>query len=168
MGQFYYFGHVKGKQPTLDNKFYTVVLPTMFLAAVIWMLSTLYFAGIMGTPALDLTTFSPTEILISLGVFVGIWILLLIFTFLKVNIIGMGLFLIAAAMTGILQSFAVSYVAQDLGEELTTALFMTSALVAVFATGGAMALGLMLKDKISKHYCLYFLMFGIMYGIMEG
>lgn len=167
MGTFYYFGHVKGKQPTLDNKFYTHVLPTMFVAAIIWFFSTLYFAGMLGTPALDLSTFQTTEILIALGIFLVIWILLIIFTFLKVNIIAMILFFIAAAFNGIMFSFLVDYVGSDIGDELATTLFTTSALIAVFATGGAMLLGFLFKDKIAKHFCWYFLLFGILYALFE-
>ncbi|UYP44850.1 hypothetical protein NEF87_001135 [Candidatus Lokiarchaeum ossiferum] len=167
MGNFYYFGHVKGKQPALDNEFYSKVLPTMFVAALLWLLSTLYFSGLFGAPALDLTTFSIPQIIIALCVFVGVWILLMIFTFLRVNLIAMVLFFISALGSGVLLSFVVSFVAEDLGEELTRSLFITSALIGVFATGGAMALGILLKDKISKHYCWYFLLFGILFGVLE-
>ena len=167
MGHFFYFGHVKGKQPTLDNQFYTKVLPTMFFAAILWFLSTLYFGGLLGTPALDLTDFFSTQIIIALCVFIGVWILLFIFTFLKVNLLAMIFFFIAAIFAGIFQSFLFSYVAADLGEELARSLFMTSALIGVFATGGATILGLMLKDKISKHYCWYFILFGILYSLLE-
>ena len=167
MGNFYFFGHVKGKQPSLDDQFYTKVLPTMFFAAILWFLSTLYFSGLLGTPALDLTTFSLTEILIALGVFIGVWVLLFIFTFLRVNLIAMVLFFITAAFAGVMQSFLVSYVAADLGEELAITLFTTSALIGVIASGGAMVVGLIFKDKISKHYFWYFILFGLLYGLME-
>jgi hypothetical protein len=167
MGNFYYFGHVKGKQPSLGNDFYTKALPTMFVAAIIWFLSTLYFSGLLIAPALDLTTFEVTEILIALGVFIAVWILLIIFVFLRVNLIAMILFFIAAAFAGIMQSFLVAYVAEDLGEDLTRTLYIASTLIGVLATGGATALGLLFKDKIAKHFCWYFLLFGILYGILE-
>lgn len=167
MGNFYYFGHVKGKQPSLDSEFYSKVLPTMFAAAILWLLSTLYFSGLFGVPALDPTTFSMPQIIIALCIFVGVWILLMVFTFLRVNFIALILFLISAAGSGVLFSFLVSFVADDLGEELARTLFLTSAVIGVFATGGAMTLGILLKDKISKHYCWYFLLFGLLFGVLE-
>jgi FtsH-binding integral membrane protein len=167
MGDFYYFGHVKGRQPTIGKDFYTKVLPTMFIAALIWLFSTMYFGGLLGTPAIDLSTFTLTEIIIAIVIFIIIWVLLIGFAFMKKNTAAMIVFFIASVFNGIVQSFIVSYVSADIGLELARSLFVTSAVIGVFATGGAMALGYSLRDKISKHYCLLFMLFGFLYGIME-
>ena len=168
MGNFYLLGHVKGKQPSLGGQFYNTVLPTIFVAALIWLASTMYFGGLLGTPALDIESFSTVQKIIAIVIFIVIWVLLMGLTFMQKNIPAMIVFFVAAAIFGIVSSFAVSYASADIGEELARTLFITSAVIGVVATGGAMVLGIFLRDKIAKHYCLFFIAFGILFGIMQA
>jgi len=167
MGSFYYFGHVKGNQPALGDEFYSKVLPVMFISALIWFGTCLYFGGYLWAPAYDYALLSMDKIVVYLIVYVVAWFLLLIFCFLRVNVIAAGLFFVISGITGFFMGLLLMYVSESLTLEVARSLFLTSTLLALGASAAAMSLGLALKDRIAKHYCLIFMLFGLFYTIFE-
>jgi hypothetical protein len=165
---FRFFGHVHGKQPALGQEFYSKVLPTLFIGTIIWLVSTLYFAGFLIPNPYDLVSASGYDILVFIIAFIGLWILLFIFAILRLNTVAMVLFFAIAGFTGVIHGVLL-YVIGLIGIDpiLAEQLFFTAVVAGVIATAGAMSLGFMYKDQITKHYCIAFLVFGLCIGVME-
>lgn len=139
----------------------------MFIGAIIWFASCLYFGGYLGTPAYDETTITYSQVVTFFIAYAVVWILLLIFTFLRVNFIAAVLFFIAAGFTGFIVGFFLQWVSASIGMDLARTIFVTSSILAVGACTAAMLLGLAFKDTIAKHYCIIFILFGLFYTIFE-
>jgi hypothetical protein len=167
MSQFYYFGHVKGRQPILGDDFYFKALPTMFIGAIIWFATTLYYAGYLWAPAFSILSLTSQATIIYFVVYIILWISMIIFAFLRINTIAAVLFWGAAGFSGFMMSFFLHWTAGEIGIDLAKNLFNTSALLAVGASGGAMLLGFKFKDRIGEHFCIIFMLFGIFYTIFE-
>lgn len=165
---FRFFGHVKGKQPVLGEEFYSKALPTLFVGTIIWLVSTLYCAGYVGFPGYDIFAATGYDILVFIIAFIGLWILLFIFAILRVNSFAMVVFFVIAGYTGVIHGILLSVLEMaGIDPILAEQLFFTAVVAGVIATAGAMSLGIMYKDQITKHYCIAFLVFGLCIGVME-
>lgn len=159
-----YFGERDVDQEPLGDEFYSKVLPTLFIGAIIWALTTLFFSGyITGTP---IPTSLRFIIFLSIGYF-GIWIVTMVFSARGQNETARGLFFIAAFFTGILNSYILTFAALEVGLQIARDLFAVASIVGVCATGTALAIGYMQRSKIKGNYFYSFLAFGLVAVVME-
>lgn len=166
---FKYFGHISGKQPALGEDFYTKALPTMLVGFIIWLGAVLYYGGLLWADPYDLFSVTPTQLIVFIVAYIVVWVVLFISCLLRGNLVAMIFFFIMAGFSGFLYGFLIQYVAVYLGSEsLTRSIFFTAVLSGVIATVGAVSLGLIYKDKLTKHFCIAFLVFGICFAILEG
>jgi hypothetical protein len=163
-----FFGHTNGKQPALGDEFYNKALPTMFVGMLIWLGTTLYCAGFIGTYSFDITTVSGWNLITFLIAYLIVAVLMFIFAILRVNFLAMIMFFGLTGFTGVMQGVFIGFIGDAIGDPLLAEqIFYVAVVAGVIATAGAVSLGLIYKDKITKHYCIAFLIFGLCIGIME-
>lgn len=153
-------GSENQEEHALTNK----VLPVMFIGSVIWLLSSLFYGGYFMDVKLEYGLIFGVTIT---SLYFATWAITILLAFYKRNRIATIMFFVSAWITGIVQAPLLAWASGLVGQEMANILFLASSIIGVFATGGGLLLGWILRlSKIGENTLnLVFATFGILAGL---
>ncbi|MBD3340593.1 MAG: hypothetical protein GF353_15910 [Candidatus Lokiarchaeota archaeon] len=148
----------------LGSDFWYKTLPVLAVSLGIWIITTLFFGGLLGAQALE---FNILVFVLSIIVYFVFWIICYYLAIKKMNLFSMIAFFAASFFSGILSSTLIIWASTVIVLELVLGFFFAAFFAGLGATIGLLILGLLLRGRIGRKWIYILIVFGLILLVTE-